>query len=101
MVAAVRHAVAPPVIAAGGIATADDVTAVLRAGAVAAMVGTVLLRTRRADPTGSQAAAAALAASDGRSQVDLEPHRAWTNRRGATTGASIPPSAVGSRLPLA
>ncbi|MFJ9382044.1 nitronate monooxygenase [Streptomyces sp. NPDC101455] len=41
-----------PVIAAGGIATAADVTAVLRAGAVAAMVGTVLLRTRRGDPTG-------------------------------------------------
>ncbi|MEU9271228.1 hypothetical protein AB0E04_38175 [Streptomyces sp. NPDC048251] len=30
-------------------------TAVLRAGAVAAMVGTVLLRIRRADPTGAQA----------------------------------------------
>ncbi|MER5182616.1 nitronate monooxygenase [Streptomyces sp. NPDC002896] len=68
LVAAVRHAVALPVIAAGGIATAADVTAVLRAGAVAAMVGTVLLRTRRADPTGAQAAAAALAASDGRSR---------------------------------
>ncbi|MER5214771.1 nitronate monooxygenase [Streptomyces sp. NPDC002838] len=101
LVAAVRHAVALPVIAAGGIATAADVTAALRAGAVAAMVGTVLLRTRRADPTGAQAAAAALAASDGRSQVGLEPHGAWTNRRGATAGASIPPSAVGSWLPLA
>ncbi|MFC8143116.1 nitronate monooxygenase [Streptomyces paradoxus] len=60
LVAADRHAVALPVIAAGGIATAADVTAVLRAGAVAAMVSTVLLRTRRADPTGAQAAAAAL-----------------------------------------
>lgn len=59
LVAAVRNAVALPVIAAGGIATAADVTAVLRAGAVAAMVGTVLLRARRADPTGAQAAAAA------------------------------------------
>ncbi|MGP4050287.1 nitronate monooxygenase [Streptomyces sp. 2A115] len=46
LVAAVHHAVALPVIAAGGIATAADVTAVLRAGAVAAMVGTALLRTQ-------------------------------------------------------
>lgn len=50
LVAAVRHAVALPVIAAGGIATAADVTAALRAGAVAAMVGTVLLRTQESGP---------------------------------------------------
>jgi hypothetical protein len=75
------------------------VTAALRAGAVAAMVGTVLLRTQESGPTGAQAAAAASAASDGRSQVGLEPHRAWTNRRGATAGASIP--RFGSRLVVA
>ncbi|MFI5682201.1 nitronate monooxygenase [Streptomyces cellulosae] len=44
--AAVRHAVALPVIAAGAIATAADVRAALRAGAVDAMVGTVVLRTQ-------------------------------------------------------
>ncbi|MFF7311555.1 nitronate monooxygenase [Streptomyces sp. NPDC008137] len=50
LVAAVRHAVALPVIAAGGIAAAADVTAALRAGAVAAMVGTVLLRPQESGP---------------------------------------------------
>ncbi|MEU1513861.1 nitronate monooxygenase [Streptomyces sp. NPDC005811] len=46
LIAAVRRVVTLPVIAAGGIGTADDVAAALRAGAAAAMVGTVLLRTR-------------------------------------------------------
>jgi nitronate monooxygenase len=41
----VRHAVGLPVIAAGGIATPEEASAALRAGAEAAMVGTVLLRT--------------------------------------------------------
>lgn len=45
LVAAVCHAVTLPVIAAGGIADAGDVTAALSAGAQAVMVGTVLLRT--------------------------------------------------------
>ncbi|MGY1500605.1 nitronate monooxygenase [Streptomyces sp. QTS52] len=100
LVAAVRHAVALPVIAAFGIATAADVTAALRAGAVAAMV-----RHRSAAHPGERTRPGLRpllrpAASDGRSQVGLEPHGAWTNRRGATAGASIPPSAVGSCCPL-
>ena len=43
LVAEVRSTVALPVVATGGLASADDVAATLRAGADAAMVGTVLL----------------------------------------------------------
>jgi NAD(P)H-dependent flavin oxidoreductase YrpB (nitropropane dioxygenase family) len=52
LVAEVRQAVTSPVIAAGGLATSTDIAAVLRAGAEAAMVGTVLLRT---DESGASA----------------------------------------------
>ncbi|MFH8409941.1 NAD(P)H-dependent flavin oxidoreductase [Streptomyces sp. NPDC018019] len=52
LVGAVRHTVTLPVIATGGIATPADVAAVLQAGAQAAMVGTVLLRT---DESGASA----------------------------------------------
>ncbi|MEU1301623.1 nitronate monooxygenase [Streptomyces shenzhenensis] len=45
LIAAVRRVVALPVIATGGITTATDVAAAVRAGADAAMVGTILLRT--------------------------------------------------------
>ncbi|GGT03459.1 nitronate monooxygenase [Streptomyces chromofuscus] len=45
LVASVRRTTALPLIAAGGIATAADVVAALRAGVDATMVGTVLLRT--------------------------------------------------------
>lgn len=45
LVSDVRRTIGLPVIAAGGIATPEDVAAVLRARADAAMVGTVLLRT--------------------------------------------------------
>lgn len=45
LVTDVRHEVDLPVWAAGGIATPEDVDAVLAAGAEAAVVGTVLLRT--------------------------------------------------------
>jgi nitronate monooxygenase len=41
----VRFAVPVPLIAAGGLATPEDVAAALGAGATAAMVGTLLLRT--------------------------------------------------------
>jgi NAD(P)H-dependent flavin oxidoreductase YrpB (nitropropane dioxygenase family) len=47
LVEQVRGAVALPLIAAGGLATADDIAAAIHAGAQAAMVGTVLLRTRQ------------------------------------------------------
>ncbi|MBT2409861.1 nitronate monooxygenase [Streptomyces sp. ISL-12] len=45
LVSDVRHTVPLPVIATGGIATPADTAAALRAGAHAAMVGTLLLRT--------------------------------------------------------
>jgi len=44
LVTAVGHRVELPLVAAGGLMTASDVAAVLRAGAVAAQVGTALLR---------------------------------------------------------
>ncbi|WP_436790044.1 NAD(P)H-dependent flavin oxidoreductase [Yinghuangia sp. YIM S10712] len=52
LVRAVRNAVSVPLVAAGGIATADDVTEALAAGAAAVMVGTALLR---ADEAGTSA----------------------------------------------
>ena len=45
LLAEVADAVPLPTIAAGGLATSDDVAAVLDAGAVAAQLGTALLRT--------------------------------------------------------
>lgn len=44
LVTAIRHAVEIPVMAAGGLMTGAAVAAVIRAGAVAAQVGTALLR---------------------------------------------------------
>lgn len=52
LLAAVRAAVTLPMVAAGGLATPDDVASVVRAGADGAMVGTVLLRT---DESGASA----------------------------------------------
>jgi nitronate monooxygenase len=52
LLASVRAAVSLPLIAAGGLSSSEDVAGVLRAGAVAAMVGTVLLR---ADESGASA----------------------------------------------
>ncbi|MFJ9704848.1 nitronate monooxygenase [Streptomyces sp. NPDC101234] len=57
LIAAVRHAVALPVIATGGITTPDGVAAALRAGAAAAMVGTVLLRTHESGASAPHKAA--------------------------------------------
>jgi nitronate monooxygenase len=45
LLAQIRAVSRRPLVAAGGIASSDDVAASLRAGAVAAMVGTVLLRS--------------------------------------------------------
>jgi nitronate monooxygenase len=50
LLAAVRERVSVPVIAAGGLVTADDVDGVVRAGAVAAQLGTAFLL---ADEAGS------------------------------------------------
>jgi NAD(P)H-dependent flavin oxidoreductase YrpB (nitropropane dioxygenase family) len=59
LVAAVRHAVDLPVIAAGGIATPEQVAAVLAAGAAAAAVGTALLRCAEAGTSATHRAALA------------------------------------------
>jgi NAD(P)H-dependent flavin oxidoreductase YrpB (nitropropane dioxygenase family) len=48
LVADVRGATGLPVIAAGGVGTAEDVTALLASGAEAVAVGTALLRTHEA-----------------------------------------------------
>jgi nitronate monooxygenase len=75
LIRAVGDAVMLPLIAAGGIATADDVAMVLRAGAQAAMVGTVLLRT---DESGASAVHQAALADPSRSQTIVT--RAFTGR---------------------
>ncbi|MFI9836245.1 nitronate monooxygenase [Nonomuraea sp. NPDC051941] len=64
LTARVRRAVALPVIAAGGIATAAGVAAALRAGAEATMVGTVLLRTHESGASAPHKAALADPAFD-------------------------------------
>jgi nitronate monooxygenase len=75
LVAEVRRAVPVPCIAAGGLATPADVAAVLRAGAAAAMVGTVLLRTAEA---GTSAVHRAALADPARTESVLT--RAFTGR---------------------
>jgi nitronate monooxygenase len=75
LVALIAHGVDRPLIAAGGLATAGDVARVMAAGAQAAMVGTVLLRT---DESGaSPVHQAALADPQGRGTVLT---RAFTGR---------------------
>ncbi|WP_144123628.1 nitronate monooxygenase [Catellatospora sichuanensis] len=59
LVAAIRYAVDLPTIAAGGLATAADVAAALRAGADAVAVGTVLLRCDEAGTSAVHRAALA------------------------------------------
>jgi nitronate monooxygenase len=59
LVAAVRQAVPLPVIAAGGIATAADVSAAIAAGADAVAVGTLLLRADEAGTSATHRAALA------------------------------------------
>ncbi len=79
LIAGVRAAVATPLVAAGGLATPDDVAAVLRAGAAAALVGTVLLRT---DESGASAAYQAALADPARERTVLT--RAFTGRPART-----------------
>ncbi|MFE7236230.1 nitronate monooxygenase [Streptomyces sp. NPDC001231] len=57
LITAVRHAVALPIIATGGITTAADVAATLAAGAEAAMIGTALLRTHESGASAPHKAA--------------------------------------------
>ncbi|GAA5187105.1 nitronate monooxygenase [Rugosimonospora acidiphila] len=75
LVAAVRHAVDLPVIAAGGLATPDGVAAAIRAGADAVAVGTVLLRS---DEAGNSATHRAALADPGRTGTVLT--HAFTGR---------------------
>ncbi|HEY5151530.1 MAG TPA: nitronate monooxygenase [Mycobacterium sp.] len=57
LVSEVRHHVGLPILAAGGVATAEDVAAAISAGAAAAAVGTVLLRARESGASASHRAA--------------------------------------------
>lgn len=59
VVAEIRHAVDRPVIAAGGLATPEAVTAAIQAGAEAVAVGTVLLRSNEAGTSATHRAALA------------------------------------------
>jgi nitronate monooxygenase len=75
LIAAVTGRVRLPVIAAGGLATTGDVTAVLRAGADAVAVGTVLLR---ADESGASATHQAALTDPTRTETVIT--RAFTGR---------------------
>lgn len=75
LVAAVRHAVDLPLIAAGGLSTPQEVAAALRAGADAAAVGTVLLRS---DEAGTSAVHRAALADPARTGTVVT--RAFTGR---------------------
>ncbi|UXY22980.1 nitronate monooxygenase [Streptomyces cynarae] len=59
LLSAVRREVSVPLVAAGGIATPDTVAEALATGAVAVMVGTVLLRTDEAGTSAPYRAALA------------------------------------------
>ncbi|WP_433616017.1 nitronate monooxygenase [Dactylosporangium sp. CA-139114] len=79
LVRAVLGVVGLPVIAAGGVGTADDVTAALEAGAQAVMVGTALLRTDESGASAVHKAALAEAAERaGRAAAGEEPALAPT-----------------------
>lgn len=86
LVTQVRRGVALPVIAAGGLATPGDISAALAAGAVAAMVGTVLLRTHESGASATHQAAVAedagrIAGAQGhRVQRDTVVTRAFSGR---------------------
>lgn len=75
LVRQVRQSVGLPLVAAGGLATSDDVAGVLRAGAAAAMVGTALLVT---DESGASAPYKAALAEGGHRRTIVT--RAFTGR---------------------
>ena len=75
LVGQVRDVTRVPVIAAGGLGTAEDVAAARAAGAAAAMVGTVLLR---ADESGTSAVHRAALADPARTSTVVT--RAFTGR---------------------
>lgn len=57
LIAHIRAAVELPLIGAGGLATADDIADVIEAGADAAMVGTILLRSNESGASATHQAA--------------------------------------------
>lgn len=75
LVAQIDRAVDLPLIAAGGLATSQDIAAILAGGADAAMVGTVLLRTQE---SGASAVHKAALADPARRQTVIT--RAFTGR---------------------
>lgn len=75
LIRAVSTVTALPLVAAGGIATGDEIGRVLRAGAAAAMVGTVLLRS---DECGASKTHQAALADPARDQTVVT--RAFTGR---------------------
>ncbi|HEY2281036.1 MAG TPA: nitronate monooxygenase [Streptosporangiaceae bacterium] len=75
LLAAVRGTTSVPVVAAGGLSTPDQVAAVLRAGAVAVLVGTALVRS---DESGASAVYQAALADPGRGDPVVT--RAFTGR---------------------
>lgn len=75
LITQVNSRVSLPVIAAGGLATPEDVAAVLRAGAEAVAVGTALLR---ADESGASATHRAALTDPARTQTVIT--RAFTGR---------------------
>ncbi|WP_062213603.1 nitronate monooxygenase family protein [Streptomyces sp. NBRC 109706] len=83
LVAAVRRVTELPLIATGGLATPADVAAALRAGAEAAAVGTVLLRTEESGASAPHRAALADPAFTGTVRTRAftgRPARALRNR---------------------
>jgi nitronate monooxygenase len=74
LIAVIRSASPLPLVAAGGVSTPGDLAAALRAGAVAAQIGTALLRTSEAGTS-----AAHRAALEGDAETRLT--RAFTGRR--------------------
>ena len=75
LITQVTNSVPLPTIAAGGLATPAEVAAVLRAGAIAAAVGTILLR---ADESGASATHRAALADPARTETVIT--RAFTGR---------------------
>ena len=86
LVAAVRAAVALPVVAAGGIGTPDDAAAARAAGAAAVQLGTAFLRTPEAGTNPVHRAALASSGPDGFERT--APTRAFSGKwaRGLENG---------------
>jgi nitronate monooxygenase len=80
LTAAVRQAISLPVVAAGGIATPDEVAAALHAGADAVAVGTVLLLSDEAGTSATHQAALADPSRTGTARAGTVVTHAFTGR---------------------